>query len=52
MIGFFKPYCFQRYVQHHPAAVTHDPGGDVNDLAAQAGDVANLIDHWRARVLL
>ena len=32
--------------------MTHDLGGDVNDLAPQGGGVANRLEHRRAHVLL
>ena len=42
----------RRHFQHHPAAVTHDLGGDVNDLAPQRGGIANRLEHRRAHVCL
>ena len=42
----------RRHFQHHPAAVAHDLGGDVNHPAAQRGGMANGLDHRRAHVLL
>ena len=38
--------------QYDPAGVTHDLGGDVNDLAAQGGCVAGRFENRRANVLL
>ena len=42
----------RRHFQHHPAAVTHDLGGDVNHPAPQRGGIANRLEHRRAHVCL